>query len=194
MGYYIRVLATKDVDISLADLRALASPAVIEGDDAWEQVVLKHANGTEIAAIERNRVIEGELGAEEIQELIEEVEDCRPRSASEWLQAFLPSVKVIYAFRLLEGTNINDGWTPLDRVHHGLWKHVGGIMQADLEGYSNEDGYTIVWQFSDRASGPWNFGVLADGGWTHFEMELSNRQQREEFLSGRVPEGAKLVS
>ena len=122
---------------------------------------------------------------------MEEVADCKPESAARWLQQYLPSVKVIYAFQLLNGTDVEDGWTPLHSLYNTVWEHAGGILQSDGEGFSNDEGYTILWQFSDRVTGSWNMGVLKDGRWLHFEMDLGNEQHRNAFLSGQVPDGAK---
>ncbi|HEY9139295.1 MAG TPA: hypothetical protein VIN93_00290 [Bryobacteraceae bacterium] len=136
----------------------------------------------------------GELGAEELQEFIDEVAIHSPQSAATWLQSYLPSVKVIYAFQLLNGTDVNDGWTPLHRVYDAVWDYTGGIRQADGEGFSNEQGYTILWQFSDTVQGTWNVGVLKDdGNWVHFEMDLGNKEHRQAFLNGQVPDGATLL-
>lgn len=60
----------------------------------------------------------------------------RPQSESEWSKTFLSTVKVIYAFRLLDGTDTNDGWTPLHSAYHGLWNISGGIFQSAGEGFS----------------------------------------------------------
>lgn len=109
MSYYIRVLGTDPKEIPLHSLRASASPAVFDADDEsglWQNLVLRHEDGTEIADLERNLVVEGELGAEELRELIEEVHLCQPESAARWLKDYLPRVKVIYAFRLLSGTDV----------------------------------------------------------------------------------------
>jgi hypothetical protein len=51
------------------------------------------------------------------------------------------------------------------RCAQQLWERGDAIIQADGEGFTNEDGYHIVWQFSDSVSGPWNMGVLQDGVW-----------------------------
>jgi len=42
-------------------------------------------SGQEIAIIEKNPVVEGQLGADELQEFMEEVADCKPESAARWL-------------------------------------------------------------------------------------------------------------
>jgi hypothetical protein len=72
-----------------------------------------------------------------------------------------------------------------------LWNQVGGIIQADAEGFTNEDGYQILWQFSDSVTGTWWMGVFQHGSWIHFEMDLGNRQHREAFLRGEMPAGAR---
>ncbi len=196
MGYYIRVLGKK-LSIPLDQLREAAKPALLqisEGDGgAWEQLTLSHKSGQEIAIVERNPVIEGQLGADELREFIDEVSRYKPETASTWLQQYLPNVKVIYAFQLLGGTDADDGWSPLHRLYGAVWKCAGGILQADGEGFSDEDGFTILWQFSNKATGKWNVGVLKDDRWLHFEMDLGNEQHRTAFLSGRVPDGVKML-
>jgi RNA polymerase sigma factor (sigma-70 family) len=59
------------------------------------------------------------------------------------------------------------------------------------QGFSNEDGYHILWQFSDSVDGEWWMGVLQDGRWQHFQMDLGNRKQRESFFQGQIPDGTK---
>lgn len=197
MGYYIRVLGKNLGSIPLDELREAAKPAVLHVSkgqgDAWQELTLSHKSAKEIAVIERNPVIEGQLGADELREFIDEVAHCKPETASTWLQQYLPSVKVIYAFQLLSGTDVNDGWTPLHRLYNAVWNHAGGILQADGEGFSDEGGFTILWQFSDGVSGEWNMGVLNDGDWVHFQMDLGNEQHRKAFLGGEVPDGAKFL-
>lgn len=84
--------------------------------------------------------------------------------------------------------------------HLGHWGELlgalGGILQSDNEGFTNEhgyeDGYSILWQFDDRVRGPWKMAVLSpDGHWTAFEMNLGNRAHREAFFSGKLPEGVQ---
>ncbi len=67
------------------------------------------------------------------------------------------------------------------------------VPQADGEGFCNEEGFTILWQFGDDANGKWNMGVLKDRRWVHFEMDLGNEQHRKAFLGGQVPDGATVL-
>ena len=180
MPYYIRVLGTGLTPIPLEQLRESVHPALLEieegAGDAWSQVVLKHESGQEIAIIERNLVSPGELGDEEIKEFLDEVAHYRPATAVAWRQAYLPSVKVIFAFQLLDGTDVNDGWTPLHAAHRLTWKVAGGILQADREGFTNEEGYTILWQFGDTVSGTWNVSVLINRHWTSCPVFLARNK------------------
>ena len=75
----------------------------------------------------------------------------------------------------------------------GIWSFAPSIIQADNEGFTNEDGFHILWQFGESVDGPWWMGVLCDDQWRHFQMDLGNRQQRERFLQGQLPEGVELV-
>jgi len=198
MGYYIRVLGTNPGSVSLGQLRKKCDPALLDLADGeendWQEVVLRHPSGEEIAVIEKNLVTGAGLGADEVHEFMEEISVCKPDSAAGWLRHFLPKVKVIYAFQLLSGTDINDGWTCLHKIQTAIWYEAGGILQADGEGFSDEEGYTILWQFSEEVEGPWSFGVISpEGHWTHFEMELGSRENREAFFRGEVPVGARLI-
>jgi len=83
MGYYIRVLGTSLDNIPLEESRRASEPAVLgcdERDEAWEELVLAHSSGQEIAVIEKNPVLEGQLGGDELQEFIDEILDYKPES------------------------------------------------------------------------------------------------------------------
>ena len=201
MGYYIRVLTLKDEFISLDEINDhlyksnLSVTLEVEDGNAnqWTQLILKHGEESHVAVIERNPTNE-ELGEEEIQEFLEEIEEYKPDSAVKWLKSFLPKVKVIYAFQILSGADEGDGWEAIREVQGLIWNKLGGIFQADGEGFSNEDGYHILWQFSDSVTGPWNMAVKKTfGGWTAFEMDLGDKEQRQSFLNGKVPKGVNKI-
>jgi hypothetical protein len=134
-------------------------------------------------------LVDDELGADEIQEFCDAIVDCDPPAARDWLLDYFSRVRVIYAFQLLTGTEKQSGWEILGSLRNAIWRNVGGIIQADGEGFSNEEGYHILWQFSESVRGNWWMGVLENGSWVHFEMDLGNPQHREAFLAGNVPAG-----
>jgi hypothetical protein len=86
---------------------------------------------------------------------------------------------------------ITNGWDILAAVKNGIWSAAPSILQADNEGFSNEGGYHILWQFNDLVEGNWWMGVLSNGQWKHFEMDLGNRKHRESFLRGQIPDDVK---
>lgn len=201
MGYYIRVLSPKSAPIDPSILRgALADSglnASLSGHTEmteWEQLVVAHPDGKEICAIERNEVgTDDGLGREEIGEFLDELEDGEPKSAADWLASYLPSVKSIYAIQVLRGTYEGDGWDIVGCLKGAIWNAAGGILQADHEGFSNEDGYHILWQFADAVDGEWAMAVLDEGRWRKFRMDLGNREHREAFLRGVVPAGIQVI-
>src|ERR1044071_2022911 len=109
LGYYIRVLSENDILLPVEGLReTLASTGnrsmieIKKGDPLnWLELLLRHSDGTEIAVIETNKVLPGQLGAEEIEEFLEELEEAKPRSAAAWLKERLQKVRIIYAFQIL---------------------------------------------------------------------------------------------
>ena len=195
MGYYTRVLSKQEEFPSFEELALLIQAehpeyklTIEEGsEEEWESLLLSGKDEVEVALLERNPVTDGSLGQEAIAEFIEDTQDCKPVSGVQWLAEYLAGVKTIYAFQHLQGADTEAGSNALHALRSALWERGEAIIQADREGFTNEDGYQIVWQFSDSVSGPWNMGVLQDGIWHHFEMDLGDPDHRVAFLKGRVP-------
>ena len=200
MPYYIRVLSTSADSISLSKLQSAierdslqAMLSAEEGaDEDWTQLILRHSDGREIAVIERDLVEEGSLGSEELAEFADEVAECKPANAARWLLDYFPRVQCIYAFQVLSGSDYKNGWDILGAVKTHIWSAAPSIVQADNEGFSNEEGYHILWQFSDSVDGTSWMAVMKEGQWNPFEMDLGDHKQREAFLQGQIPKGAKL--
>ena len=196
MSYYTRVLS-KDEEFpsveELAQVLAADHPEfklTVEdsGEEEWETLLLSTSDGVEVAVLERNPVYDGSVGQDEIAEFLEETRDCKPESGVAWLAEFLADVRTVYAFQHLQGADIEDGGAALHALRAAIWERGDAIIQADNEGFTNEEGFHIVWQFSDSVSGPWNMGVFQDGTWHHFKMDLGDPDHREAFWNGEVPE------
>ena len=201
MGYYTRVLTKQDDFPALDELAQFLRAdhpncrlSLEEGtEDEWESLLLSTNDEVEIAVIERLPVFNGSLGQDEIEEFIEETQDCKPESGVAWLHNFLAEVKTVYAFQHLVGADSEEGSAALHALRAFLWEGGNAIIQADLEGFTNEDGYHIVWQFADTVSGAWNMAVLQDETWHHFKMDLGDPDHREAFFRGEVPPDAASV-
>lgn len=202
MAYYIRILGTSDYKIHLDEIIILLKDNGLsakfnidtnETPDNWNIIEVSSLNGEYLMQIERNTTNK-DTGKEEIEEFKEEILEYKPISASKWLYKYLDKVKVIYTFQLLNESMKEENFPIIESIKSAIWSKVGGIFQADNEGFSNEDGYHILWQFSDNVTGEWNMAVKNFfGGWTNFTMDLGNEIQRKEFLAGKVPKNAKKI-
>jgi hypothetical protein len=201
VGHYTRVLS-KQAEFPALDEMALLLSAdhsgckltVEEGsEEEWDVLLLSGEDEIEIALIERNIVSEDSLGQDEIGQFMEDLQEARPESAARWLEEYLSEVKTIYAFQHLQGAELVEGGNALNALRAGLWERGEAIIQADGEGFTNESGYHILWQFSESVSGPWNMAVLQDGSWLNFQMDLGDPDHREAFLNGEVPDDAAIV-
>lgn len=196
MSYYTRVLSKQEEFPSFDELAQLIRAAhpefklTIESgeDDEWETLLLSGNDEVEVAVLERNPVYDGSTGQDEIADFLEDIQDCKPESGAAWLAEYLAEVKTVYALQHLQGADTEDGGNALHALRAALWERGDAIIQADGEGFTNEEGFHIVWQFSDSVSGPWNMGVIQDGTWHHFKMDLGDPDHREAFWNGEVPD------
>jgi hypothetical protein len=201
MPYYTRVLSKDEESPSFEELAQLVRAGhpdyrltVETGEeDEWEALLLSSVDEVEVAVVERNPVFDGSVGQDEIADFLEDLQDCKPDSGVQWLTEFLGEVKTIYAFQHLQGAEMEEGGNVLHALRSVLWERGDAIIQADNEGFTNEEGFHIVWQFSDSVSGPWNMGVLQDGTWHHFKMDLGDPDHRAAFLAGEVPEDLTVI-
>jgi len=202
MGYYLRVLGKYNRLVPVSDFKQFLEQNDINvnlkvtGDENdWDQILVEYRNGKSIFLIERDPVEHNSPGQEEIDEFFEEIEGEKPESAVKWLKAYLPQVTVIYAIEVLCGMGDENGWKVIRACQGLIWNTTKGILQADYEVFSNEDGFHILWQFSDDADGPWQMAIRNwFGGWTKFQMDLGNPEQRAAFLRGSVPRGVSKIS
>lgn len=198
MAYFIRVLGKDAHAVPLHVLReALAGSdlpfaiQLLEGEEkAWLTLELCSKNRRSFARVRRIPMPEPPSAAPELRVLLETLVDEQPTSAAAWLSAYLCGVRVIYELEVLPEIDEVSGWSALHVVQGAIWEWAGGVLHSDGEGFTNENGYFILWRFHDDAHGPGNMAVLVEEAWVEFEMDLGNPEQRAAFLEGRVPEGA----
>jgi hypothetical protein len=197
MGYWMYVCSQADEVMEFETIRDFDGEDVRvelcfgEAGAEWKQISIDHPDGTPITLLER---LSGERAAGNVAEDLENLAVAEPRCNAEWVADFLRGVKTIYLFQILSGVDVNDGWDYLRDLMHEMCEGYEGILYAEGEGFSNETGYHVTWEFSERASGEW-WMALYDArtdDWRCFQMELSNPAHREAFCSGRVPEGVKV--
>lgn len=201
MSYYTRILTPSAARVPIAELQAALKAAKVQARleiedgsaEEWKQLVVADRDGS-VLTIERNDVSDEGVGHDEIQEFLEEIPNYGPASAVKWLLDYLPTVRTTYTFQHLGGMTQASGRKLFDVLQVALWSKLGGIFQADYEGFSNEEGYHILWQFNEQVKGLWNMALRNEvGDWQHFQMDLGNLEDRENFLKGQVPTGAVLI-
>ena len=157
----------------------------------WTVMDVTNAGGEPVTEIERNPVVAGEFGQQELDEFRKLIQGEEPSSAVQWLSDYFNQVTVIYAFRITETTLKDDNYEIVIALKAAIWDKVGGLMQTDGEGCTNDQGYHILWQFPDTASGDRYCAVLDEKGeWQRFRMDLGDHFQRMAFRAGEVPQMA----
>jgi hypothetical protein len=203
MPTYVRVLGTQDALVSVDQLKtSIENEGLVayfytgtEGNAAeWENIGVTNEDSVEIMQIERLLVEPGSTAQHEIQHFLKKIDSAKPLSAADWLKEYLPSIKVIYRIALTDEAYNDDNYLLVNSVKETIWNLTGGIFQGDNEGFTNEEGYEILWQFADDAEGDWYMAVLDhDNDWISFKMDLGNTEQREQFWEGQLPEGVVRV-
>ena len=200
MGDFSRVLSKLETvpeldeleDLLLAEHPGCRLEVEETGEEgSWSSLLLTTLDGIEVAVLERKPVFDGSEGQDEVADLLEEMRGARPESARQWLEEFLGTVQTVFVFQHLQGSYYVEGSAALHALRQKLFERRESVLQADGEGFTNEEGYHILWQFTDSVSGPWNMAVLEDGAWRTFTMDLGDPDQRAAFWQGEVPPEAE---
>lgn len=196
MSYFLRILSPVAEPISVDPVVQRLMQQQVRGvslacsgpQSAWSSLLLRHGqDGSVIAEVERLQVRPGSPGEQELSWLIRVAEKAEPLSASAWLSSFLPSVQTIWGVNLYAGLNEPGGYPALGAVKDAIWGAVGGIQYVTDEGFTNEEGYQITWEFGPEASGTWWMALMKDGAWARFEADLGNPVHKARFLAGQIP-------
>ena len=152
---------------------------VVKRDDTEEKVV-------EISLVEDIK--------KEKEILLDGVKGTFPEKSCEWVKKYLEESNKIYSFELFEGVDDEYGWYIFESIRESMWEECGGIIQTDGEGYRNEEGFFILWQFEEDVEGYFEAAVLDKNGiWNCFEMDLSNNLHIKSFKNGEVPKGVEIL-
>jgi hypothetical protein len=187
MSYYVRLLTPSLKVVPFTDLMLdVESVKLAAGmSESWEKIEISNQKGSLISILERKTVSPGSAAETTISEIKWSVEHSNPVSARQWIKDYLSRVKTVYSFQLMTDSITQDSWLILGRVQNLLKDALGGIIQADKEGFYNESGDYILWQMYEGATGTIPAAVLnAQGEWIKFELKLSSEQAVEQFQQG----------
>jgi hypothetical protein len=197
MGYFMRVLGLDGKPVAVDALNAALARDGLrarldadEEDEPWSVIDIETENGAKLAQVEKNFVFPGCLAQAELDEFRVLIREHQPASAVQWLDQFFDRIKVMYAIRVLESALVDDHIDIVNSIKRAIWGCCGGILQHDLEGFSNDEGFHILWQFPDDIEGDKYCAVLDNGVWVKFRMDLGDHFQRMAFWAGEVPQMA----
>lgn len=196
MGYDLRLLTKSSSLVPLSGLESVADGLRFEILDGrrtdWSQLLVTNTRGDEICILER---ASPRTTARELVWLFDDLVDRQPQSAAVWAAAYLRATRAVYGCNLLSfgfspayaGVPSKLLWTIQELVG-------GGILHVEGQGYANEDGFQITWEFSDKVKGSRQVAVLDAGGrWHEFEIDLGEGDQCDAFKSGLSPFGAEFL-
>jgi hypothetical protein len=219
MPYRMYVLTTVERSVPVAELRAMLKKEGVAAHlrcgkekTAWQTVVLCHADVRTDEIADIHRWTRGNSPADGlIRGFLEDLPSTEPASAVPYLAVMLPRIRVVYCFEIRNGTDREPGWQALRALFHGLHQLGDALLYCELEGFSNDTGHHITWEFTDNARGVWHMALVdqeamaeADDQdseeddkeeelwcWTEFEMDLGNPEHRAAFRAGKVPPGVE---
>ncbi|RLS25283.1 MAG: hypothetical protein DWH73_02195 [Planctomycetota bacterium] len=197
MDDYLRIMTVTDREIPLIDLQKAARHGAIwsidlPSNDGNYLVVGPVVNQTEEiwATIERNLVGPGTLGAEEVAEFMDTLDQGGPPSAGRWLTDYLESVRAIYAIRIYPDAMKDDpkAFETVYELRTALHRIIGGIGRWGDLGYTNDQD-RLSWCRLDRnVSGMTAASMLDEfsGRWIEIEVNLDDPTEFQAFQNGEI--------
>jgi hypothetical protein len=189
VAYYVRVLTHSAESVPLSALQAeVDSVKLEEGTEPdWAKLEVRNYEGNRIAYLVKLPVSRPE-GAAELVGLQGQVARSDPENARRWLQQYLSRVMTIYSFQLFTDHIDPVDWSLLGRLQNLLKDTLTGLVQADNEGFYNENGDYILWQMYSEAGGSVPAATLdAAGEWVPFQLNLSDPGAVARFKNGELP-------
>jgi hypothetical protein len=203
--FHMLFFALKDTAVSVDNIVDWLQDAQVDGEieseeeeypGSWTNMTLYLVTGQPVVEIEKFSHDEGTL-TEKIQETVRQLLDhenhVKPASAVKWLCQFMKRVKVIYEFRPMQAINSDAGWEIFNEVWMNLRHTETGIVHLDGEGFTNEEGCQITWEYPGEESGELKVAVLNEKGeeWIEYIIDLANQEQKELFMAGKAPDNTE---
>lgn len=197
MDDYLRIMTVTDRQIPLIELQKAAKhgavwskdlPAgagnyLVVGSDAGE-------NASIWATIERNPVGPGTLGAEEVADFLDSLDQGGPPSAARWLADYLESVRAIYAIRIYPEAMKDDAkaFETVYEVRSAVHRFVGGIGRWGDLGYTDEQD-RLIWCHRERNMQGLTVAAFLDefnGRWINIQVNLDDDREFNAFINGDI--------
>jgi hypothetical protein len=201
----MRFFGLTDTPISVDKIAGWLQTAFIDGEieseeedypGAWTTLTLYLDNGEPVVEIEKYSERDERLKdtiQDTVRLLLDDKNQVKPASAVKWLCQFMSRVKVLYEFRPMQAIKTDAGWEIFNEVWTNLRESMQGIVHLDDEGFTNEDGAQITWEYSGEETGDLKVAVLNERGeeWIEYTIDLANQEHKALFMAGKAPDKAK---
>jgi len=190
MAYYVRLLTPSSKVVEFAAVAQQGTTIrLAEGTEAqWNRIEVFEPEDNLIAKVERIAAADDKFDSI-LAGLRDSLQDGCPESARQWIRNYLFQVRAVYVFQLLsDNITTREQWQTLGRIQNLLKDALAGIIQADSEGFYNENGDYILWRMYAGAKGFIPAAVLDEKGeWVNFALNISNAKAVESFKQGLPP-------
>ncbi|MDY0132009.1 MAG: hypothetical protein RBR53_05000 [Desulforegulaceae bacterium] len=117
-----------------------------------------------------------------------------PGKNMKWVKKYISKSKYIYEFIPLFDFRTEKDFEILTLIQREAWVYSRGIFQFFGEGFTNESGDLVLWDYPFSITGK-RFAAIKDftKRWKTFEMTLESLSQRKYFFKGKVPKHSKLI-
>jgi hypothetical protein len=192
MSYKTRLLTASQKVIPFSTLKKVSDRIkLVSGvDSLWENIEIYDAHDILLATMEYDIVSPGTTGETALKELDKAIQNKYPVNARQWLKNYFTTVKTIYTFNIFPDRMNKNSWLILGGIQNFLKDSLGGIIQADNEGYYNEAGLYILWQMYEGATGNATAASLDDRGeWVpySYSLRLDDKKAVDLFKQGIAP-------
>ena len=198
----MRFFGLKDKAISVDEIAEWLQKALIDGEieseeedfpGDWKIITLFLESGEPVVEIEKFSEQEDTLKDAiqfTVRNLLDDHNPVKPESAVRWLCQFMTRVKVLYEFRPMQGIKQDKGWLLFNEVWTNLRESLQGIVHLDEEGFTNQQGAQITWEYPGDETGDLKVAVLDESGeqWIEYTMDLANQEHKQLFMAGKAPD------
>ncbi|MCB9480789.1 MAG: hypothetical protein H6681_05090 [Desulfobacteraceae bacterium] len=188
-------LLTSDILRSGLGSEALAQNLLFETEktDTHNQIIVKK-NKLELIIIIELLPEKKEEDNIKLKSIIEYSEKKLPQKNMKWVKKYISKTKVFYEFIPLSQFESEEDWEILSIIQTEAWVNSRGIFQYIDEGFTNESGDLVLWDYPFSITGK-RIAAVKDftGRWKTFEMDLESINQRKSFFEGKVPKNSKLI-
>lgn len=189
-----RILSREILFNAIADNDSFKDVSIEKEETNTHNQFLVKKNGLELAVIIEMWPTRKKADAFKLAKITNSISHKKPLTSGKWIKKYLKKTELIYEFIPLLNLDSLEGWELFSLLYQEAWVNLRGIFQIKDEGFTNESGDIILWDFPITSTGQRIVAVKSfTGRWKTFAMNLESTKERQDFFKGKVPKNAKLL-